>query len=314
MLLEFILQGGAPVKTSQIFRLGLLAAAMAGGAIAQSDRPFTLNGVRWTSQQAFIDSGGRCGTKQPDDIAAQAIEQKIAQAVKRRGRLAGAIQVPVYFHVIRRGAGIENGDASMKMIRDQVRVLNEGYAQTGFQFYLADVDRTTNPAWFDMLPGTAAELEAKTALRKGGPEALNIYTAGLGGVLLGYAYFPSILTDPDYSALDGVVLLYSSLPGGSAAPYNLGDTATHEVGHWLALFHTFDGRCSVLGDYVADTPAERSAAFGCPVGRDTCVGANALGLDPIENFMDYTDDACMFQFTSEQAARMQGAWVTYRQP
>jgi hypothetical protein len=199
------------------------------------------------------------------------------------------------------------------MIQEQMRVLNQGFGSSGFQVNLVDVDRTTNPAWFDLLGGTAAELEAKTKLRKGGDNALNIYTARLGGSLLGYAYFPSILETP-YRALDGVVVLYASLPGGAAAPYNLGDTATHEVGHWLALYHTFDGRCGVNGDYISDTPAERSPAFRCPVGRDTCLGSKNVGVDPIENFMDYSDDSCMFRFSTEQATRMQEAWITFRQP
>jgi hypothetical protein len=245
-------------------------------------------------------------------MEAAEIDSKIAAAVKNRGRAVGSIQVPVYFHVINRGPGIQNGDVPSSMIREQMRVLNAGFANSGFQFNLVEIDRTTNAAWFNMAPGTQAELDAKTALRKGGNDALNIYTSLAGG-FLGWAYFPDILGSSS-RVLDGVVVLYSSLPGGSEAPYNLGDTVTHEAGHWLALYHTFDGKCSGTGDYVPDTPAERLPAFGCPTGRDTCVGAKAPGADPVENFMDYSDDACLFRFTAEQGTRMQNAWITYRQP
>jgi hypothetical protein len=223
----------------------------------------------------------------------------------------GSITVPVAFHVITRTNG--TGALSNQQINAQIQVLNDSFSgatggpDTPFRFELASVDTTADNSWYRMSPGSSAESQAKAAVRTGGPETLNIYTADLGGGLLGWATFPdSYESNPTD---DGVVLLNSSLPGGSAAPFNLGDTGTHEVGHWLGLYHTFQGGCGGTGDGVGDTPAESSPASGCPVGRDTCSGG---GPDPIENFMDYSDDDCMDRFSSGQLSRMDAAWTTYR--
>jgi hypothetical protein len=198
-----------------------------------------------------------------------------------------------------------------------MKALNDTYlgrtggSFTGFDFTLAGVDRTDNAVWFSMTPGSAAEAQAKAALRKGGADTLNIYTTE-GGGFLGWATFPSWYAGNPSD--DGVVIDFRSMPGGPyGANFSLGYTATHEAGHWLGLYHTFQYGCTPFNDGVADTPAEKSPASGCPIGRDTCVSKQQPGEDPIHNFMDYTFDSCYFEFTQGQTDRMQAAWVTYRQ-
>jgi hypothetical protein len=239
----------------------------------------------------------------------------------------GIVTVPVAFHVLRKDLTISGGNAPLTWIEDQIDVLNESYSgatggvETGFRFKLVSVDRTTKASWFKLFyaqggeprffRGSHKEIQVKRALYEGGRQTLNVYTGALGKFLLGWAYYPSSFVGDDALPrfFDGVVIDFRSMPGADFGPYDEGDTLTHEVGHWFELLHTFQGGCEPPGDKIADTPFEASPAFGCPEKRDTCAQP---GLDPTENFMDYTDDACMYAFTADQADRMQMAWELYR--
>jgi len=235
----------------------------------------------------------------------QEVEARLGGSGPMRSQTGGVI--PVAFHVIHNGV---IGNIPQSQIDAQIAVLNSAFSGMGVTFQLASVDRTLNATWF-ATTGGASEDAMHAALAIDPAHHLNIYTFNPSGGLLGWAYYPSSFPEGDVH--HSVNLLYSSLPGGTAAPYDLGDTATHEVGHYMGLYHTFQGGCAVStttgGDLIADTPAESSPAFGCPVGRNTCASA---GLDPIQNFMDYSDDACMYEFTPLQLQRMMAQVIAYR--
>lgn len=298
--------------------LGLVIASCGGSGASADD---TSRGVTATlPAEGTLDyvSGvkTRCATPTPTVEEMDAVQKYLTLVAPDQGRAAGIVTINVYWHVIRTGTAVSQGNITDTMIANQIAVMNNSYngatggANTQFRFVLAGTDRTTNSTWYNAADGTSAEAAMKNALRQGTADDLNIYsTSGAG--YLGWATFPSSYTAAPKD--DGVILYSQSVPGGSAAPYNLGDTATHEVGHWLGLYHTFQGGCSTNNDLVSDTPAERSAAFGCPTGRNSCTGTRYPGNDPITNFMDYTDDSCMFQFTAGQSSRMSASWTAYRE-
>jgi hypothetical protein len=244
-----------------------------------------------------------CGTP---DMALDAEQEARLSALAAAPRPIGSVTVPVYVHVINKGTGITNGDVPSTDITQQINVLNSAFSKTPFVFSLVSVDRTTNATWFTAGPSTTAEAQMKNALRKGLANALNLYTSSPGGGLIGWATFPQ-----NYKAspkMDGVVMHYGAMPNGGLTPYNLGDSTVHEVGHWLGLSHVENCGGS---DGVADTPAySYSAPLTCTEGSDTC--PTVAGLDPIHNYMSYSDDACIFEFTPGQAARMDSMAATYR--
>ena len=257
---------------------------------------------------ARIAAGRDAVVREPDLGQAQV---DLPASAKGKAGADFSATVDVYFHVITDGA---LGNLTTKQIDAQIAVLNktfggrEGGTATGFTFSLAGITRTENAKWFGSKPG--AEHEMKKALKQGDDSDLNVYSTS-GGGFLGWAYYPNI-TETNQAYLDGVLLNWRTLPGAStdyAGRYDLGETLTHEAGHWLNLAHTFEGGCNEPGDFVDDTPAQASPTSGCPEGRDSCP---APGLDPIHNYMDYSYDSCYTQFTPGQTQRARDAWLLYR--
>ncbi|GLZ78735.1 hypothetical protein Afil01_35420 [Actinorhabdospora filicis] len=291
----------------------LAAGVAATGGVVPADAAGPVVEARCADPGARLLPGA--GARDPNTIGAAELaarEDELASRLAKLGRppTEGPVVVETWVHVITPDG--TTGDVPDAQIDEQMDVLNTAYAggtggaPTPFQFVLVGVTRTQNAGWYGVTPDTAEERDMKAALREGDAGTLNLYTAGIGGGLLGWATFP----DRNIGSDDGVVLLNSSLPGGSSTPYDEGDTATHEVGHWLGLYHTFQGGCATRGDQVADTPAESEPQFAC-ADRDSC--PRKPGWDPVHNFMDYTPDACMYEFTPGQAQRMADLWAAYRQ-
>ena len=261
---------------------------------------------------AASKTGARAGERDAPGVTQT--PEEVPASARRKGGKGFRATIPVYFHVITDGS---TGDLSNLAIRKQMDVLNltfggfEGGAASGFTFKLAGVQKIDNADWFyNLTPGSKVERDAKSATHIGGADVLNVWTT-YGPTYLGFATFPGKYTKyKTHPELDGIVLDYASFPGGAYGDrYSLGKTATHEVGHWLGLYHTFQGGCSANGDYVDDTPFMLVPTGGCPEGKDTCPEP---GLDPIHNYMDYSFDSCYSEFTPGQVARAQDQWLYFR--
>ncbi|KAM0243083.1 hypothetical protein ACHAP5_006964 [Fusarium lateritium] len=249
----------------------------------------------------------RCAIADPTaEQVSQAQNLKKIESISKIS--AASISVDTYFHVVSSSA---SKYITQKQITAQLKALNDAYGSHGVTFNLIDSTFTTNANW----AAGNGEVAMKRQLRQGDYSTLNLYftdVAKLDGYeALGYCYFPepNVSTGSTTFIKDGCVIVAQTVPGGSAAPYNLGGTAVHEVGHWFNLFHTFQDGCTG-GDLVSDTPAQAKKTDGCPARMDTC--PNQPGDDPIHNYMDYSDDVCYEEFTPGQETRMHTAWTTYR--
>lgn len=220
--------------------------------------------------------------------------------------------IPIVFHIIHKRDG--TGNISEQRILDQVDVLNEDFRATldtlgknGFdtsiQFELAGTTRTANALWHR----DKRELQYKQALGWDQEHYLNVYVNTASGYL-GYAYLPQ---DSAGEVWDGVTVFYGTVGGrnNGFVPYDQGRTLIHEVGHYLGLLHTFEGGCGEgydAGDLIEDTESESVPHYYC-VETLTCDT-----LDPIHNYMNYTNDLCMDRFTADQGNREVCSLVNYR--
>jgi hypothetical protein len=239
------------------------------------------------------------------------------------GRLVnGRIEIPVVFNVLYRTASENISDAQLQSQLDvlnadfnatnsdfnQVPTLFSGVkANVGITFVLDRVIRkaTTKSSW-----GTR---DAMKKNKQGGIDPttpttkLNFWVCTIGGGILGYAQFPGGASSTDGVVVDSKYVGVTS-NSGSAYPYNLGRTATHEVGHWMNLRHIW-GDTTCGSDLVADTPTHNTANYGVPTypHYSTCTGT------PVEmtmNYMDYTDDRGMYMFTTGQKTRINAIFVS----
>ncbi|CEJ94153.1 hypothetical protein VHEMI09703 [[Torrubiella] hemipterigena] len=223
------------------------------------------------------------------------------------------VYVPTYVHVVSASNQASDGYLSSSTITKQMEMLNQYFQGTGFQFTLENTDWNVNSNW----AYNNDEYGMKKTLRKGDYRSLNLYyISDIGNGNTGFCKYPvTTSTGSDDFYYDGCVMSAWTAPGGvspsGSTIYSTGKITVHEVGHWSNLIHTFEGNdCNGYGDYVDDTPAEASAAYGCQTSRDSC--PDLPGNDPVTNHMDYSDDNCKTQFTPGQIDRMVSSYNYYR--
>ena len=267
-------------------------------------------------------------------IAKQIVQDRLDAS---QGKMAPIYRIPVVVHVVHNGEAIGSGpNISDAQILAQIEVMNEDFrkmagtngastnaagADSFIEFCLAKVDPSGNVTTGITRHNGGQASWAGSALDAFKPGTIwdptkycNIWTATLGAQDLGYAQFPhanGVITGMTGGYVggtantDGVVMGATTFgssqkyPAGNYnAPFDLGRTVTHEVGHWLGLKHiTGDSNCG--DDNCADTPTQAAQSNGCPTNQNTC-----SSLDQIENYMDYSNDSCMNTFTNDQVARM----------
>jgi hypothetical protein len=255
------------------------------------------------------------------DLDALPVEETRKGVVAREvaPKLSAAVRIPTYVHVIKGTHSGERVPAGPKRVRRVLTIMDKAMggkqsqfsAPARYRFTLKDIDYRKHDGWHHAFFNGPRDQRMKRALHRGNRRTLNLYINGGGPrnePVLGWSRFPW-----QYRAaprLDGVSVNFAALPGGKASGYNLGDTAVHETGHWLGLFHTFEGGCRGDGDLVHDTPAEGEPSYYCETTRDTCKEDPLL--DPVHDFMDYSLDSCMNRFTPGQVRRMDVAYKNYR--
>lgn len=184
--------------------------------------------------------------------------------------------------------------------------MNDNFAKTGFHFNLKKIDYTANASWSD----DQDRMAMYTQLRKGDYGTLNIFfldrvyasspdDRGKRERVDGQCAFPTVIEDEDVITKDGCIVAADVLADKQ--------TTTHEVGHWLGLYHTFHNGCDGDGDFVDDTPY-CMASFSCNESAKSCL--NKPGNDPVHNFMSY--GSCRNEFTPGQAARAKNQYYHFR--